>query len=74
MAPLMLPTTPLRIKKGKSIKKDNKLTTSNNSLVFLIKVTNIKWINDNLISIFMDSLRSQTVENNSLEHESLYDQ
>lgn len=65
MAPLMLPTTPLRIKKGKSIKKkDNKLTTSNKSLVFLIKVTNIKWINDNLISIFMDSLRSQTVKNN----------
>lgn len=48
----------LRIKKGKLIKKkDNKLIISNKLLVFLIKVINIKWINDNLIFIFMDSLR-----------------
>lgn len=54
---LMLLIIFLRIKKGKLIKKDNKLIISNKLLVFLIKVINIKWINDNLIFIFMDSLR-----------------
>lgn len=54
---LMLLIIFLRIKKGKLIKKDNNLITSNKLLVFLIKVVNIKWINDNLIFIFMDSLR-----------------
>lgn len=53
---LMLLIIFLRIKKGKLIKKDN-LIISNKLLVFLIKVVNIKWINDNLIFIFMDSLR-----------------
>lgn len=54
---LMLLIIFLRIKKGKLIKKDNKLIISNKLLVFLIKVINIKWINDNLIFIFMDNLR-----------------
>lgn len=54
---LMLLIIFLRIKKGKLIKKENKLIISNKLLVFLIKVINIKWINDNLIFIFMDSLR-----------------